>query len=224
MSYISINYVNNTHFNLKKLIRQENFIILLQNLLHTLKMKEESTTQKVKLVEIFGVFCKIGAFTLGGGYAMIPLIEDELEKRGWISKEELPDIIAIAQSAPGILAVNVAVFSGRKLKGIKGSLAAVTGCIIPSFIIILAIAILFTNFKDNQTIEKIFTGIRPAVIALITVPVINMIKPSKGKHIKIKDISILLSIIAGVVFLKISPFIMLLLVMFLAITLSLKRS
>ena len=131
---------------------------------------------KVSLWQIFAVFAKIGAFTIGGGSAMIPIIQDEMARRGWISEEELPDIVALSQSAPGVLAVNISIFAGYRLRGVKGSIAATLGSITPSFCIILAIAMLFTSFKDNPWVVKAFKGIRPAVIALIAVPMINMAK------------------------------------------------
>ena len=134
--------------------------------------------KKVSLWQIFAVFAKIGAFTIGGGYAMIPLIQAELGKRGWISEDELPDIVALSQSAPGVMAVNISIFAGNKLRGFKGSLAATLGSILPSFIIILAIAMLFTAFKDNPWVIKAFKGIRPVVISLIAVPMINMARKS----------------------------------------------
>lgn len=123
---------------------------------------------------------KIGAFTIGGGYAMIPLIEREfVEKRGWIDKEDFVDILALAQSAPGILAINVAIFVGYRLKGVKGSIVTTLGTALPSFLIILAIALFFSNFKDNHYVQSVFKGIRPAVVALIAVPVFNMAKTAK---------------------------------------------
>lgn len=134
--------------------------------------------KKVSLWQIFAVFAKIGAFTIGGGYAMIPLIQAELGKRGWISEDELPDIVAISQSAPGVMAVNISIFAGNKLRGFKGSLAATLGSILPSFLIILAIAMLFTAFKDNPWVIKAFKGIRPVVISLIAVPMVNMARKS----------------------------------------------
>ena len=130
----------------------------------------------VSLWQIFAVFAKIGAFTIGGGYAMIPIIQDEMSRRGWISEEELPDIVALSQSAPGVMAVNISIFAGYRLRGVKGSIAATLGSITPSFCIILAIAMVFTSFKDNPWVVKAFKGIRPAVIALIAVPMINMAK------------------------------------------------
>lgn len=132
----------------------------------------------VSLWKIFTVFAKIGAFTIGGGYAMIPIIQSEMDKHGWISSEELPDIIALSQSAPGIMAVNISIFAGYKIRGVKGSIAATLGSILPSFLIILLIAMVFTNFKDNPIVIKIFKGIRPVVVSLIAVPMINMAKKS----------------------------------------------
>jgi chromate transporter len=134
--------------------------------------------KKVSLWQIFTVFAKIGAFTIGGGYAMIPLIQAEMSRRGWISDEELPDIVALSQSAPGVMAVNISIFAGHKLRGFKGSVAATLGSITPSFLIILAIAMFFTAFKDNPWVVRAFKGIRPVVIALIAVPMVNMAKKS----------------------------------------------
>ena len=129
---------------------------------------------EVSLWRIFLVFAKLGAFTIGGGYAMIPLIRDEMIKRNWMTDEELPDIIAMAQSAPGVLAVNMSIFVGHKLHGVKGSVIATLGSVLPSFVTILLIAMIFTNFRDNPVVERIFKGIRPVVVSLIAVPMINM--------------------------------------------------
>lgn len=123
------------------------------------------------LWSIFKVFFKIGAFTIGGGYAMIPIIKDELDRRHWIGENELPDILALAQSAPGILAVNVSIFTGYKIRGVKGSIAATLGSVLPSFLIILAIALMFSNFRDNAIVMRIFSGIRPVVVSLIAAPI-----------------------------------------------------
>ena len=134
--------------------------------------------KRVSLWQIFAVFAKIGAFTIGGGYAMIPLIQDEMARRGWISEDELPDIVAISQSAPGVMAVNISIFAGHKLRGVKGSIAATLGSITPSFLMILLIAMFFTAFKDNPWVERAFKGIRPVVIALIAVPMLSMARKS----------------------------------------------
>ena len=129
---------------------------------------------EVSLWSIFAIFDKIGAFTIGGGYAMIPLIEAEMLGRGWISEEDMPDIIVLAQSAPGILAVNMAIYSGYRLRGIRGALAASLGAVLPSFVIILLVAMLFTSIKDNPTVAAIFRGIRPVAVGLILVPAVNL--------------------------------------------------
>lgn len=125
----------------------------------------------------FLTFFKVGAFTLGGGYAMIPLIEKEVvDNKQWLDRKSFLDLIAVAQSVPGVFAVNMAIFVGYKLKGVKGSIITALGTILPSFITILAIAILLYGFKDNELIIKIFKGIRPAVVALIAVPVLTTAK------------------------------------------------
>ena len=142
---------------------------------------EATTTERASLWRIFTVFAKIGAFTIGGGYAMIPLIQAEMSRRGWISEEELPDIVALSQSAPGIMAVNISIFAGHRLRGFKGSVAASLGSILPSFLIILSIALFFTAFKDNPWVAKAFAGIRPVVIALIAVPTVRMAQKSCKK-------------------------------------------
>ena len=132
--------------------------------------------------EAFKIFFKIGAFTIGGGYAMVPLIEDEIvTKRKWIEQDDFLDLLAIAQSAPGILAVNIAIFVGYRLRGVKGSLVTSLGSILPSFLMILAIALFFTAFKDNPWVARAFAGIRPVVIALIAVPTVRMARKSCRK-------------------------------------------
>ena len=125
--------------------------------------------------ESFRTFFKIGMFTLGGGYAMIPLIEEEVVNRHkWINKEELLDLIAIAQSCPGVFAINTAIFIGYKLRKTPGAIATAFGTALPSFLIILAIAIFFHQFEDNRVIAAMFKGIRPAVVALIAVPTFRL--------------------------------------------------
>ena len=130
--------------------------------------------------QLFSSFFRIGGFTLGGGYAMIPLIQHEVvEKKKWMSEEEFLDMVAMAQSAPGVIAINTSIFVGYKLKGLKGSIACALGSSLPSFLIILTIAICFTSFADNPTVERIFKGIRPAVVALIVAPLWKMSKAAK---------------------------------------------
>jgi len=122
---------------------------------------------------LFITFVRIGAFTIGGGYAMLPLIQREVVDRGWMSKEEFIDLFAVAQSLPGVFAVNISIFVGYKLKKLTGSIICALGTILPSFLIILAIALFFTQFRENEWVEKVFKGLRPAVVALIAVPVIT---------------------------------------------------
>ena len=131
-------------------------------------------------IESFKTFFKIGLVTFGGGYAMIPMIEAEVvDKHKWLDKEEFLDIIAISQSCPGVLAINVSVFIGYKLKKIKGAVCSSLGTALPSFLIILAIAMFFHQFEDNKVVSAIFRGIRPAVVALIAVPTFNMAKSAR---------------------------------------------
>ena len=126
-------------------------------------------------LESFRTFFRIGLFTLGGGYAMIPLIEEEVvNRKKWVSKEEMLDLIAIAQSCPGVFAINIATFIGYKLNKVHGAIATALGTALPSFLIILAIAIFFKQFEDNRVVAAIFRGIRPAVVALIAVPTFRL--------------------------------------------------
>lgn len=127
-------------------------------------------------LQLFWSFFKIGGFTFGGGWAMISLIEKEIvDRRKWIDRQEFLDLLAVAQSLPGILAVNISVAVGDKLRGMKGSAVAAVGTIILPFLMILAIAMFLTPdlIKNNKVINSIFMGIRPAVVALIIAPVIT---------------------------------------------------
>lgn len=128
------------------------------------------------LWQIFVTFFKIGAFTFGGGWAMISIIEREIvTTHRWISREDFLDLLAVAQSLPGILAVNIAVAVGDRVAMRRGSIVAALGTILPSFLIILTIAIFLTPelINNNPTLIKVFKGIRPAVVALIVAPVIS---------------------------------------------------
>ena len=126
---------------------------------------------------LFTTFFKIGMFTLGGGYAMIPIIEAEVvDKYKWVQREEFLDLIAIAQSCPGVFAINISIFIGYKMKGVPGAIVTALGTALPSFVIILLIAMFFHRFQDNPIVAAIFRGIRPAVVALIAVPTFNLAK------------------------------------------------
>ena len=120
-------------------------------------------------------FFKIGAFTFGGGLAMIPLIRREVvENRQWLTDEDFMDTIAVTQSAPGPIAVNSATFIGYKLAGIPGALTALSGTVLPSFLVILLIAVFLENLGQSFLLQKFFSGVRPAVIALILTAGIRM--------------------------------------------------
>ena len=152
---------------------------------------------------LFLVFFKIGAFTFGGGYAMIPLIRNEVvNKKLWLDDNEFMDMLALAQSAPGPISLNTAIFVGNKRLGFKGSLFCGAGIILPSFIVILLIAILFTQFKDNPIVESIFKGVRPAVVALIAAPLLGL---GKSAGVNLKNIWIPIVVVLAVWLLKVSP-------------------
>ena len=128
---------------------------------------------------LFLTFMKIGMFTIGGGYAMLPLIQREVVDRGWMTKEEFIDIFSVAQSLPGIFAVNISIFVGYRLRKKMGGFICALGTILPSFLIILLIALFFTQVKDNVWVEKAFKGLRPAVVALIAVPCLTTARSIK---------------------------------------------
>ena len=156
-----------------------------------------------KLLEMFLIFFKIGTFTIGGGYAMVPLIEKEVvDKKEWISRDDFLEMLALAQSAPGPIAVDVAVFVGYKVAGIAGSIAAVFGAIFTAFATLLLVAMYFTGMQDNPIVESVFKGIRPAVVALIAAPVIRMGKSAK---INKKTIIIPIATVILVAFLNVNP-------------------
>ena len=130
--------------------------------------------------QLFYTYLKIGTFTIGGGYAMLPLIQREVvDVRGWIDEEEFLNMIALAQAAPGLIAVNSAIFIGWRVGGWRGVCGAVLGAVLPSFLIILAIAMVFQDWKELPAVEAAFKGIRPAVVALIAAPLFKMAKSAK---------------------------------------------
>ncbi|NLW60687.1 MAG: chromate transporter [Firmicutes bacterium] len=120
------------------------------------------------LVDLFFTFFKIGAFTFGGGYAMLPLIQDAvIYKHGWLTQQEFLEVIAIAEMTPGPIAVNTATFVGYRTAGLLGSTFATLGVVLPSFLIILVIARFFGGLTDLPWAKGFFTGVKPAVIGLI---------------------------------------------------------
>ena len=124
---------------------------------------------------MFSSFFKIGAFTIGGGYAMLPLIDREfVQVRGWVTPEEILDVYAVAQSLPGVIAINASICVGYKIAGLRGAFVASAGMIIPSFVSILLIAMFLVNVQDNPWIQKAFAGVRAGVTAMILLAAIKL--------------------------------------------------
>lgn len=129
-----------------------------------------------RLWELFWIFFKIGAFTLGAGYAIVPVIEREIvDKRKWFEKDDFWDQFTLAQSVPGPFSLNTAVFVGYKMKGFWGSLFAVTGLVMPAFLIMLVVAMFLSGIRDNEIVVAAFKGLRPCVVGLIAVPCVQML-------------------------------------------------
>ena len=146
-----------------------------------------------QICSLFVSFFKIGAFTFGGGYAMIPLIQREvIENRKWIGESEFLDLLTVAQSAPGPLSLNTAVFVGYKMRGYAGATAAILGSVLPSFIIILLIAMFFADIRYNPIVDAAFKGMRPAVVALIISPVTKLMQ---GMSVPMKVVAVIIGIL-----------------------------
>ena len=153
--------------------------------------------------QLFITFFKIGAFTLGGGYAMLSMVEKAVvDQKKWIASDEFWDLIAIVQSLPGVFAVNTALYVGHRIAGKRGALAAMLGAIIPSIVIILLLATIFREYRDLPVVERIFKGIRPCVVALILAPSLRMIKSAK---LNWKTVIIPIVTVALIWWLKVSP-------------------
>lgn len=130
--------------------------------------------------DIFLTFAKIGSFTLGGGYAMVQIMEKEVvDKKQWLSREEFMDTLVVAQSTPGLFAIDMASHIGLKLKGVSGGIVGALATALPSIVVILLIAMFFQTFKDNIYVEKVFMGVRPCVVALILAPCFTMARKAK---------------------------------------------
>ncbi|MBR2419207.1 MAG: chromate transporter [Rikenellaceae bacterium] len=128
-----------------------------------------------ELLTMFGSFFKIGLFTFGGGYAMVPIIQREvIDRRGWVDRDEFVELLTLAQSAPGPIALNTSVFVGYKMRGYAGALAALLGVVVPAFTVILIVAIYFAQFRENVYVNAAFKGMRPAVVALIVSPIVSL--------------------------------------------------
>jgi len=133
-----------------------------------------------ELIKIFLTFLKIGAFTFGGGYAMIPLIQKEaVENNHWVTDEDILDIVAIAESTPGPIAINAATFVGYHTRGLAGALAATFGVVLPSFVTIFVIFYILQAFQDNRTVQYAFRGIRVGVLVLLIKALVKMFKTNR---------------------------------------------
>lgn len=138
------------------------------------------TSNSASIAALFATFFKIGIVTFGGGYAMIPMIESEVvDKKKWIEREQFLDLIAIAQTCPGVFAINISTFVGYKMRKEFGACMAALGAALPSFVIILLLATVFRQYQDVPWVAACFRGIRPAVVALIAVPTFNLAKSAK---------------------------------------------
>ena len=154
-------------------------------------------------LNLFLSFCKIGAFTFGGGYAMINIVKDCLvDRKHWMKDDDFWQCIALAQALPGVLAINMALYTGLKINGRKGALAAALGAMLPSFIIIVIIASFFADMTANEHVARVFTGIRPCVVALIFAPGITLLKKSCKN---IKSLILPALSLSAVCFLGVSP-------------------
>ena len=146
---------------------------------------------------LFLTFFKIGAFTFGGGYAMLPLIKEEVLSNGWMELSELVDFIAVSESTPGPFAINMATFVGSKMSGILGSACATLGVVLPSFIIILIVAKCYDKFKDSKVVSGCMTGLKPAVIGLIGAAAVSIGKtvffPTGFAYAVFSDINLYIS-------------------------------
>jgi chromate transporter len=132
------------------------------------------------LIKLFTTFFKIGLFSFGGGFAMIPLIQREvIERNKWINDKDFVDMLVLAQSTPGPIAVNTAVFVGYKTAGVAGAVAATLGTVLPSFIVILLLALFFAEVRNNHYVDAAFRAMRPAVVALIVAPLMGLVKGMK---------------------------------------------
>ena len=155
------------------------------------------------IIQLFWEFFKIGLFTFGGGYAMIPLIEKEIvNKYHWLTIEQFTDLVAISEMTPGPFAVNSATFAGYKIAKFWGAVGSTLGVVLPSFLIIWLIASVFFSFQDNHIVQAAFKGLRPAVLGLIIIAALTV---SKIAILDYKSIIILIFVVAGVWILKIHP-------------------
>ena len=164
-------------------------------------------------LELFFTFFSVGLFTIGGGHAMVPMIQSEVVSKGWATIETVIDFIGIAESTPGPFAINMATFIGNKIGGLLGAACATLGVVTPSFVIILVIAKVFTDFRENKYVDYAFTGLRPTVIALISYATVTIVKngldlsiSSNGITLEVRSLLIfIIVLIINLLYKKIHP-------------------
>lgn len=160
------------------------------------------------LIKLFISFLKIGAFSFGGGYAMLPLIEEEILANGWLTTKEFIDILAIAEMTPGPIAINSATFLGYKVSGVLGSLVATFAVVLPSFIVMSLIFHFVVKFKNSPYAQWIFAGIRPVVLGLIGAAAVTV---GKNAFVDVKSVLLAVGIFYAVTFKKLNPILSILL-------------
>ena len=167
-------------------------------------MSEKTEKKENIYLQLFIEFFTLGLFTFGGGYAMIGLLEERMTRRGWLDSEEILDCIAVTQTLPGVIAVNMSLYVGYRLKGIKGALVSVFGMVLPSFVIIILIAMFMENFGDNRYIQGALKGIRIATLGLILSAAVKLAAKTYDKVKGSKVDSAFSILLFGVSFLLIS--------------------
>lgn len=182
-----------------------------------------------KYCDIFWSFFKVGAFTIGGGYAMIPLMQRELvDRHRWLSEEEFGDCVALSQTMPGVFAVNMATLTGQRLRGVRGALTAIIGNVTVPILAILLLATFFRAFRDNVYVQRIFMGLRPCVVALIAAPVFTLWKNAYNSPytLRFRVFAIIIPIISALLIwlLGVNPILIVLAAAFLGLLYSKLRS
>jgi len=159
------------------------------------------------ILELFLTFFKVGLFTFGGGYAMIPFLQKEaVELHKWVTYEEFVEVIAVDTVAPGPIAVNLATFIGYKVQGVVGSLVATVGVILPSIVLVVFMAMFFYAFRENRLVQSILSTLKPAVVGLIGVTLVFLLK--QGSIIDWKTGLIALAVFVAILFFNVHPIIM----------------
>lgn len=168
-----------------------------------LKVENEKRSKQVALFSIFHTFFKIGSFTFGGGISMLPLLQVELvEKKKWVENREYADCLLVAQSIPGPIVINLSLVTGFRMHGLKGGFSALLGVVLPSFLLLLAIAMFLWQYRGNPVAHALFQGVGPAVTALIAAAAIKLGKSILSGY---RSLLLLILFLGGLIFLNIHP-------------------